>query len=66
MKDPLLASILISIALFALLSWLGIDGHDITRLFHDLGHGGNNSLFSWALLALIGYTVIKVIQHITK
>jgi hypothetical protein len=65
MKDKALWTIIIIFAVLALLDWMGVRGDDLCRSVRDLTHG-DNRLLGWAILALVTYTVYRVINHLTK
>jgi hypothetical protein len=66
MKDKALWTIVIVIAVLALLDWLGVSGRDILNSARRVGGGGDNRLLGWAVLGLVAYTVYRIINHITK
>ncbi len=66
MKDKALWTIVIVFAVLALLDWMGIRGEDLTRSVRNLTLSGQNRLLGWAILALVAYTVYRVINHLTR
>ena len=66
MKDKALWTIVIVFAVLALLDWMGIRGEDLARSVRNLTLSGQNRLLGWAILALVAYTVYRVINHLTR
>ena len=66
MKDKALLSIIIGITVLALLDWAGVRGDDLVRSVRRLTQNGDNRLLGWAVLALVAYTVYRIVNHITK
>ena len=66
MRDKALWTIIIVFAALALLDWMGIRGEDLARSVRNLTHHGQNRLLGWAILALVAYTVYRVVNHITR
>lgn len=66
MKDKALWTIVIVFAVLALLDWMGIRGEDLAHSVRNLTLNGQNRLLGWAILALVAYTVYRVINHLTR
>lgn len=66
MKDKALWTIIIVFAVLALLDWMGIRGEDLARSVRNLTLSGQNRLLGWGILALVAYTVYRVINHLTR
>ncbi len=65
MRDKTLLTIILIIAICALLDWMGVDGEDLIESIRRLSYG-ENRLLGWAVLALVAYTVYRVINHIMR
>lgn len=66
MKDKVLWSIIVGIAILALLDWAGVRGDDLVHSVRRLTQNGDSRLLGWAVFALVAYSVIKIIAHISK
>ena len=66
MKDKALWTIVTVFAVLALLDWLGIRGEDLARSVRNLTLSGQDRLLGWAILALVAYTVYRVINYLTR
>ena len=66
MKDKALWTIIGLIALLALLDWMGVGGDELVESIRRLATGGGNRLLGWAVLALVAYTVYRIVNHLTR
>lgn len=66
MEEKLIKSIIVAVAVLAMLDLLGVSGTDMFGAIRRLTTGPHGRIVSILVLGLVGYTVYRIIQFTTR